>query len=441
MQDHGESTDKTGPAAIRGPLFRKYVALFMLVVCVALLAHGSFETWLFYREHKASLIRIQTEQAESAAIKIGQFFREIEAQLGWTVQLPWTMATLQQRRIDIWRLFRQVPAIAEVTQIDPSGHEQVRIARVAPDVLGSGVDLSQSPKFLEAVAHKRYYSDIYFRKGSEPYITLSLAGGPNAGVSIADVNLKFIWDIVSQIKVGKHGQAYVTDASGRLIAHPDINLVLRNTDLSQLAQVQAARRGGTNTPSEEAQAAVDVSGQPVLSAYARVAPLDWLVFAELPADEAYAPLYAAVQRSGVLFLVALGLTFLAGLLLAHHLVAPIHALRAGAARIGSGELSQHIAIKTGDELEALADQFNDMAGRLQDSYSDLERKVEVRTRELTEALEQQTTIADFLKVMGRSTFELDTVLDAMVKAAARLCEADMVSINRPNGPVFRPVAY
>jgi len=440
-QDHVESTDKMAPAAIRGPLFRKYVALFMLVVCVALLAHGAFETWFFYREHKASLIRIQREQAESAAIKIGQFFREIEAQLGWTVQLPWTMATLQQRRIDVWRLFRQVPAIGEVTQIDPSGHEQVRISRVTPDVLGSGTDLSRSPQFVEAVAHKRYYGDIYFRKGSEPYITLALAGGTDAGVSAAEVNLKFIWDIVSQIKVGKHGQAYVTDASGHLIAHPDINLVLRNTDLSQLTQVQAARSDGADATSEEVQTAADVAGKRVLSAYARVAPLGWLVFVELPVDEAYAPLYAAIKRSGALFLAALAITFLAGLLLAHRLVVPIHALRAGAARIGRGDLSQHISIKTGDELEALADQFNDMAGRLQDSYSDLERKVEARTGELREALDQQTTIADFLKLIGRSTFDLDAVLDALVKAAMRLCDADVAAINRPVGTVYRPVAY
>ena len=49
-----------------------------------------------------------------------------------------------------------------------------------------------------------------------------------AGISIAEVNLKLIRDVVSQIKVGERGQAYVVDAEGRLIAHPDISLVLRN---------------------------------------------------------------------------------------------------------------------------------------------------------------------------------------------------------------------
>src|SRR5438046_2631495 len=100
-------------------------------------------------------------------------------------------------------------------------------------------------KVAEAVADKVYYGPVYCRRESEPYMTLALAGTRrDAGVSVAEVNLKLIWDVVSQIKVGNRGHAYVVDAKGRLIAHPDISLVLRNTDLSRLAQVQAARTAG-----------------------------------------------------------------------------------------------------------------------------------------------------------------------------------------------------
>ena len=132
----------------RGKLFRKYVALFLSVVCIALLTSGLSEIWFSYQEHKASLIRIQREQAEAAAAKIGQFIKEIDSQIGWTTQLPWSAGTLEQRRFDGLRLLRQVPAITELAQLDATGHEQLRVSRLAMDVLGSHADFSQEPKFL-----------------------------------------------------------------------------------------------------------------------------------------------------------------------------------------------------------------------------------------------------------------------------------------------------
>src|ERR1700738_192062 len=161
---------------IRSRLFAKYVALFVAVVGIALLSNGIFEVFFYYREHKLALIRIQHEQAEAAAAKISQFIKEIESQLGWTTQLPWSAGSLQDRRFDALRLLRQVPAITELSQIDSTGKERLRVSRLAMDVVDSGLDLSKDPKFTEAVAHKVYYGPVYFRRESEPYMTLALAG-------------------------------------------------------------------------------------------------------------------------------------------------------------------------------------------------------------------------------------------------------------------------
>src|SRR5947209_18784242 len=111
----------------RSRLFTKYVALFVAVVGVALLSNGIFEVFFYYREHKSSLIRIQHEQAEAAAAKISQFVKEIESQLGWTTQLPWSAGSIEQRRFDALRLLRQVPAITELAQVDSTGKERLRV--------------------------------------------------------------------------------------------------------------------------------------------------------------------------------------------------------------------------------------------------------------------------------------------------------------------------
>ena len=377
---------ESAPPPARGGLFLKYVVMFVAIVILALAINGVSDIWFSYHEQQNLLFRIQREQAKSAADKIEQFLNEITTGLAWQTQLSFNDSTLDEWQFDAVRLLRQVPALTEIVQLDAKGSEQFRMSREAPDVIASHADHSQEAAFIEAMANKVYYGQVYFIDESQPYMTVAMAGvRPEYGVIVGQVNLTFIWDVVSQIQVGKHGQAYVVDQAGGLIAHPDISQVLRKTDMSGLAQVQAARVAKLNGLPDQPLQGVNIGGRHVLSAYADVTPPGWLVFAELPIDEAYAPLYDSALRSGVIILVALVLAILAGLLLARHMVVPIRALRDGAVRIGSGDLGQRISINTGDELEALGDQFNSMAARLQESYAGLEGKVEERTRQLEAA--------------------------------------------------------
>jgi signal transduction histidine kinase/ActR/RegA family two-component response regulator len=387
MSNFSPNGSDTGlPSPPRGGLFLKYVVMFVAVVILALAINGVSDIWFSYHEQQNLLVRIQREQAKSAAEKIGQFLNGITAGLAWKTQLSWSDTTLDEWQFDAVRLLRQVPALTEIVQLDATGREQFRMSREAPDVIESHIDHSREAAFIQAMANKVYYGPVYFIDESQPYMTIAMAGvRPEFGVIVGQVNLTFIWDVVSQIKVGKRGQAYVVDEAARLIAHPDISQVLRMTDMSDLAQVRAARTAESNGSPDQPLQGVDIRGRSVLSAYADVTPPGWLVFAELPADEAYGPLYDSALRSGVIILVALALAIFAGLLLARRMVVPIRALQAGAVRIGGGDLGQRIAINTGDELEALGEQFNAMAARLHESYSSLESKVEERTRQLEAA--------------------------------------------------------
>jgi hypothetical protein len=211
-------------------------------------------------------------------------------QCGWTTQLSWSAATtttidlVTQRRFDALRLLRQVPAITDVAQLDPTGKEQLRLSRLPTQDSGNHTDYSNDPKFTLAMEKKVYYGPMYLRRQSEPFMTLAVAGARrDAGVTVVEVGLKPVWDVVSQSGVGEHRQAYVIDTQGRLIAHTDISMVLRNTDMTQLAQVRAARTNGAG--SGAGGEAKDINDRDVLSAYAPVAPLGWLVFVEMPIEE------------------------------------------------------------------------------------------------------------------------------------------------------------
>src|SRR5207249_4230131 len=152
-----------GPEGSRGQLFRKYVALFVAVVAVALTASGLLDMWFSYREQRVLLLNTQREQASAAAAKIGQFVEEIERQMGWMTQLPWSTASIDDWRFDAVRLQHHVPAITEVALIDAAGREQLLISRVAADAIGSQIDYSQHPKFVEAIRSEEHTSELQSR--------------------------------------------------------------------------------------------------------------------------------------------------------------------------------------------------------------------------------------------------------------------------------------
>jgi signal transduction histidine kinase len=238
---------------------------------------------------------------------------------------------------------------------------------------------------------------------------------------VADVNLKFIWDVITRIKVGEKGKAYVVDATGHLVADPDIGLVLRKTNLSALEHVKASLARAEDA--EPAMLARDRAGTEVLTAFAPIDLLGWRVFVEQPVSEVYATLDASILRTALLLLAGFVISALAAIFMARSLVRPIRTLQEGAQRIGAGELEQRIDVHTGDELEALAGQFNDMTAELRRSYAELEQKVEERTAQLAVANRHKS---EFLANMSH---ELRTPLNAIIGFSEALREKMFGDLN------------
>jgi signal transduction histidine kinase len=425
---------------VKRGLFLKYVTLFVGLVAAVLVINSALDLYFVYQENRRASIEVQREKADAAAQKIESFVREIERQIGWVAYAQFDSLPADQRRFDYVRLLRQVPAITELAHLDRAGHEQLHVSRLSMDVVGSNLDRSTDPAFIEAKVNKVYFGPVSFRKGSEPYLIMAVAHGGKGGVTVADINLKLIWDVISQIKIGQNGYAYVVDRQGRLVAHPDISLVLRGTDMSRLAQVAAALKpegDGGDAPVD----ARNRDGVPVLSAHAVIPALNWIVFVELPTVEAQQPVIDSGLRDIALLVLGLLIAGTAAALLARRMVVPIRAMQEGAQRIGGGDLGHRISIKTGDELEALANQFNKSAEALQESYETLEQRVEDRTTELRESLEQQTATGEILQVISQSPTDVTPVLDAVAKAAVRFCGAEDATISLQDGAELMLAAH
>jgi signal transduction histidine kinase/CheY-like chemotaxis protein len=429
----------------QGRLFRKYVVFLVGLVGGLLIASGLFELYFSYQEAKRALVRLEREKALVAADRIESFVKDIERQLrattyaasddpavapsarkGGGFRETLAGALVEQRELDFLRFLRSVPAARDVRHLDIAGKEQLRVSRFALDAVGSGEDFSQSAAFLEAKkSGKSYFSPVYFHNDSEPYMTIAVPSGEYAvEVTVAEVSLKAIWDVVSRIRVGRLGHAYVVDARGNLIAHPDVSLVLQKRDLSGLAQVREARAESKISDADETRVMIakGLDGGQVLAAHAPIDPLQWLVFVEQPLAEAFAPLQASILRGAIVLVLGLGLAVLASVVLARRMVAPIRVLQAGAARIGAGDLNHRIEVRTGDELQALGDEFNRTAAKLQESYAGLERKVAERTEELTRSVAELRALGDVVQAVN-SSLDLQQVLVTIVTHAVQLTGA------------------
>ena len=433
----------------QGRLFRKYVVVLVVLVGGILAGSGAFELYFSYQEAQRGLVRLEREKALAAAERIERFVKEIERQLRATthaasddpsvapsarkgVGFRDTLANslIEQRELDFLRFLRSVPAARDVRHLDISGKEQLRISRFALDAIGTGEDFSQLPAFLGAKTGKTYFSPVYFHNEAEPYMTIAVPSGQYAvEVTLAEVSLKAIWDVVSRIRVGRVGHAYVVDARGHLIAHPDVSLVLQKRDLSGLVQVQEAWAESKTPHADEARVTIakGLDGGQVLAAHAAISSLGWLVFAEQPLAEAFAPLQAAFLRGAVILAIGLALAVLASVILARRMVAPIRKLQTGAARIGAGDLGYRIELRTGDELEALGDEFNRTAAKLQESYASLEQKVVERTEELTRSVAELRALGEVGAAVS-SSIDLRTVLSTIVARAVELSNADAGTI-------------
>ena len=310
-----------------GRLSRKYIVVLVSLVAGSLLASGAVEIYSSYEENKAVAGRAAAREGAGRRLQ----HRELREGDRAPARLDHPAPAGRRRRpppssaaSTPFASCKQVLPITELSHLDAQGLEQLRVSRLAMDVIGSRIDFSKDPKFREAKAGRTYFGPVYFRKESEPYMTIAMpqSGG---GVTVAEVNLKFIWDVVSQIKVGKAGLAYAIDGNGALIAHPDISLVLQKTTLANLAQVKAAL---TARAAAEVTIAHDPKGREVLTSHSTITPLGWVVFIEQPLEEAFEPLRASAWRTGLLVVVGIVLSVFVSALLARRLAQPIQVLQA-----------------------------------------------------------------------------------------------------------------
>ena len=377
------------------------IAFFTLSMII-LLASGGFA---LYTEIKASQDRIANEQqhtAQDASEAVSAFIQDNFVALETAVEFanPVT-ATSEARQAIMESLLSLHPAFQQFAVLDSKGLQLAGISRLSPTL---------SPQFAlqlknEALGQdQRDISPVYIDDDtSEPLIVMAIPVknvlGDVQGTLVAEVNLKFMWDVVDQLKVGETGYAYVVDSQGNLIAFGDTARVLRGENVAQISEVQEFLENplaaGDLTP--VAVAYIGLTGEKVVGSFVPLGTPLWAVFIEIPYSEAYQPVFQAVAISIVATLVMAILAGLAGVVLARRLAVPLIELTGAATRIADGELQLQAAVGGTKEIAALAMAFNTMTAQLRELIASLEQRVADRTKALatsTQVSRRLSTILD-----------------------------------------------
>ncbi len=403
---------------LRGGLFTKYVASLVGLVIIVLAVNGAIEIWISYRETRATLTDAMADRAQGIARSVEQSMSDLERQISWVTRA--SVTTVEQRRSDYAQLMNQVRAISALSQIDGAGREQLRLTRNTV-AIGSNADFSRDSRFVETIRDGVDFSAATFRD-RRPIMSIAVAhSGRNAGATIAEIDLRLLADFVGDGQTAKAVTAYIIDRQGRVLAASTVALEI-GQEVARLPHIAALLASGT-APST----GTDSGDHLVLTAARPVPKLDWFVVVEQPMSQAFAPIRDQLLRIALLIALGLAVATIAGMLLARRMLIPIRALHAGARRLGEGDFDHRLDVRTSDEFEELAEQFNGMAGQLQNTYAGLESKVEERTRDLARSVNELKVLEEVGRAVS-SSLDLSAVLPTIAARAQEITSADAVLI-------------
>jgi GAF domain-containing protein/HAMP domain-containing protein len=277
------------------------------------------------------------------------------------------------------------PAFRQVAVLNTQGQEIGKASRLSQQATSNLAEQIPAEALAGIKQGQRYISPVYVDPlTSEPLVLMAIpaanALGDFQGILAAEVNLKFMWDLMDQLNVGETGAAYVVDKQGNLLAFNDTARVLRGENVANLDEVREYITGVSTVPFLDLTNGIQ--GVPVVGAYAPLGASDWAVVTEMPWNEAYREVIRNGLASGVILVVMAFLAGLLGVYVARRLTVPLVSLTGTASQIGAGDLELQASVSGPREVAQLATSFNTMTLRLRDTIDSLETRVEMRTAQV-----------------------------------------------------------
>lgn len=367
---------------------------FLVSILVIMLIASSLWIYLNFQAQQKLISDQQNLIAQGAANTVKNFLQERFSLLKATVRFSnLTTALKETQNLALTRLMGLEPSFRQLVLLNTQGRELLRVSRLSQGASKRLIDQLQSNAIIQIKEDRDYIGPIYIDEiTSEPIVIMAVPVTSTLrdfqGILVAEVNLKFMWDLVGGIKIGKKGLAYVVDRQGNLIAFVDISRVLAGENLSHLKEVNEFITMDIPPHRYHAEISKGIQGTYVVMTHVRLGAPDWAVVVELPVFEAYKTVMSGIGYAAGAFILSVILALVLGVYLSKRITKPIINLRDAALRIGGGELDIKIEIKTNDEIGDLAKAFTLMTQDLQrttTSIDNLNKEISER-KKIEEAL-------------------------------------------------------
>lgn len=234
---------------------------------------------------------------------------------------------------------------------------------------------------------------------------------------------EFLKPSIYPVRFGKTGHAMLIDSAGNVIICPILPTGSHVTN-APLMQAVTSPQPGWIMAENDAHGGINsiVGFAPIENVNfiaSQAGKSRWHSFVRQDPKELYTPVNVLLWYASVSGLLLIGTIVVLGAVVSKRLVEPVHLLHLGAERIGQGDLDHRLSITTNDEIEQLANEFNQMAVQLKESYTNLEQRVADRTKELTALNLIASTVNESLDLHEILEDTLAKVLEVMrVEAGA-----------------------
>lgn len=262
-------------------------------------------------------------------------------------------------------IFSHGSAFSEIAILNSGGQELWKYSRSGP--VRRLVNRSKRGEYQSIKSGQSFISSVFFTAKRSPYIILSvpLLNRPvslrgEAIVVVAKLDLSQMWQWISEIKIGETGHVFVVEKNGNLIAHREPERVWAHSDFGNLPVVRDFINRQESSPDRWSEYR-DERGEKVVALYQSLPKLNWAVISQIPYKEVYAPV-GKMNRSIILWtLFWTGVFLFIGLKFVQRITNPLAILQSGVQKISRGKLDIKLDIRTGDEIEELALNFEKMA--------------------------------------------------------------------------------